>query len=489
MYLGPRHSCAILLALCACTPDPRDTRDSAGDTQADTQADTQEDPLSELVPEGGCALDEALFTSVSAEATGVPTVVRTAWELAEPAAVQVLWAIEGAEEEHATVPGEAASTGKALLFGAPAERALRYRLVAGEEGTYRCSGLQGAETGSLPVDFPLLNVQITDSEAISPGYLLTNASPSGSQPWSLVLDGAGQVLWAWSSGMVNSRVRIAPDLQAFLVATPGGDGPDDDAIMRVGLDGGILDRYTFPHIWIDFAVLPDGAIAALTDDVRDFEYEGETRHIMGQALVLREADGSQRTLWSIFDALMPDLTQRWNTFTSFSDTGEDWSHVNGVSYSPEEDAFYLSSGTLHAIFKVDRQSGATLWELSARGDDWTIEGGEMLIEAPHSAERTSTGTLLIFNRYGTFETCSEAVEIALDAKLGTATRIWGAASGECLHVNYLGGAQRLSNGNTLVSWSDRGVLDELLPDGSPALRISLPEGAQFGFAEKVPTLW
>ena len=49
---------------------------------------------------------------------------------------------------------------------------------------------------------------------------------------------------------------------------------------------------------------------------------------------------------------------------------------------------------------------------------------------------------------------SRAVEYALDPEAMTATRVWQFVHPENIYAPSMGGAQRLSNGNTLINWGN-----------------------------------
>jgi hypothetical protein len=114
-----------------------------------------------------------------------------------------------------------------------------------------------------------------------------------------------------------------------------------------------------------------------------------------------------------------------------------------------------------------------------------------LVQMPHSAVRLEDGGLLVFNRgdIGHIdEGAAFVVELALDEGSWTAEPRWTYTSPDELIVAFLGSAQRLGNGNTLIAWSSAGEVSEVTPDGEVAWQIGSNIGAAFGFSTRVRQL-
>jgi len=108
---------------------------------------------------------------------------------------------------------------------------------------------------------------------------------------------------------------------------------------------------------------------------------------------------------------------------------------------------------------------------------------------PHSVSRVSEDRLLVTNLNTQWGDCSEATEVFLDAERGEATILKSWTADNCPVVYYLGNSERLDSGNTLVSWSSAGQLDELDPEGNAVLRATLPTGGYFGYVQPVSSLY
>ena len=75
---------------------------------------------------------------------------------------------------------------------------------------------------------------------------------------------------------------------------------------------------------------------------------------------------------------------------------------------------------------------------------------------------------------------SRVVELRLDEDARTVGVVWEHLEDDSSFLRLLGDAKRLSNGNTLISWTDLGRLDEVSPDGELLWRAELPLGTVFG---------
>jgi hypothetical protein len=65
------------------------------------------------------------------------------------------------------------------------------------------------------------------------------------------------------------------------------------------------------------------------------------------------------------------------------------------------------------------------------------------------------------------------VEYALDQTAKTATMVWEYVPSAPLFNQFTGSVQRLTNGNTVVGWTNYGWVDEVAPDGSLVNRMEL----------------
>jgi hypothetical protein len=128
---------------------------------------------------------------------------------------------------------------------------------------------------------------------------------------------------------------------------------------------------------------------------------------------------------------------------------------------------------------------------SFAGDSWL--GGE------HGVHLLALDDILLFNNNSTMAAGgttplggsgdgSIALELKLDLTGKTATRIWSyKASGTAYQNDVMGDVERLPNGNTLIAYSNKGLIREV--DGSGAVLQELKTPKNFGYIEKRATLY
>ena len=97
-------------------------------------------------------------------------------------------------------------------------------------------------------------------------------------------------------------------------------------------------------------------------------------------------------------------------------------------------------------------------------------------------------TLVVFYKGPRENLDSNAVAYELNWKNMTAREIWRFASDPPLYSYGLGDADRLPNGNTLVTWSSLGQIDEVSPGGDVLWRLNTALGAAIGYIDWVETI-
>ena len=279
------------------------------------------------------------------------------------------------------------------------------------------------------------------------------------------------------AGGSGSRVRISADGQSLLYNMVSGSIEGTGGVLRIPLEGGdpVELRATGTHT--DFVELPDGGYAILAWDLR----EVKGRKIMGDAIVEVAADGTTRTLWSVWDDFEPDLTQVWPSWYTPDPTVEDWSHINGIAIDPDGSGLYVTMTFNHGVAHIDRASGTLDWWFGDDGGlDWT---GDRL-RYPHSVAPIDGGVLVFERGDPAVSTdCSTAVTVRVDTEAGTAIREGQLDGDACTHVTFLGSALPLPTGNTLVTWTTAGRIDLLTPADEVAWSLQTTNWAGVGFSD------
>ena len=141
----------------------------------------------------------------------------------------------------------------------------------------------------------------------------------------------------------------------------------------------------------------------------------------------------------------------------------DWTHCNSIFFDYEESVLYLSTRHLSRITKIDYPSGEVVWNL---GKDFTsgqiIFGNDLGLSGQHSFEKLDNGNFIMYDN-GNFDNpeLTRALEISIDDDNLTYNIEWEHYLPSDLFTHKWGDADRLINGNTLITAGASGALIEV----------------------------
>lgn len=443
--------------------------------EAETGKPDDTAPTDEPDPVEGCTEGDGPAVDVEASLTDIATVVRVRWRTEEETRGQVHFlTATGARE---TV-WSAGTVHEVLLVGNRALTDVSYRIVTDASGEVSCGEPRTITTGALPSGPPALRVEVDPDHVVEGGGYTIAPIIRLDSPYVAIVDSGGQYVWAWAdpSGdyggtYFNADLDLARG--GIWVNEQAVADESDGYVRHVNFDGALAEPVPVPGGHTDFLELPDGSIASLSWDIR--EYEGS--RYLGDRIVEVSPTGAVREVWNVWDHYTPAPDEDWPSGFYVPDPEVlDWSHVNAISYSAAEDAYFVSLPFLKGVARVERATGETTW---------LIEGLPR-VENPHSVQFLGD-TVLVFNRGDVTNetTCSGANEI----RIADGEIVWSYLSDRCLLVPFLGNAQRLADGNTLLVFSSAGELNEVSPSGDVMWRLNLDLGAAFGFSERVDSLY
>ena len=207
----------------------------------------------------------------------------------------------------------------------------------------------------------------------------------------------------------------------------------------------------------------------------------ELRRIRSDIIIEVDKEKNEVWSWALHDYLditscgardcnFPLYHERWIKVR------KDWSHVNTTSVLPDNKWFEAGNEifrpgniiflarNLSQVFIIDKGSKQIVWEYS--GD---YKGGLMF---PHESYMIpegypGAGNILIFDNGGK----KRPITIILEVNPITKKVVWKYEPGPKFYISAKGAAQRLPNGNTLISTGPRGDIIEVSPNGKTVWKL------------------
>ena len=368
---------------------------------------------------------------------------------------------------------ELVTTHHVLIIGMHADSTVQIQ-ARSSAGGQTVSATTSHTTGSLPPSIPVGQVPINDTTRTSPGWTLMNVQkgdgnsvPSSDYPAQAVMyDSGGQPVWYQLDGTgLDFGGAISVDLT--------------DRGVLFGPVGGQNMTVVEPPREVDFA----GNVIWECSDPGCGNSEGNLSHHAAKlangnyVLVRWLTDGGNQ------EPVIEEITEDQNLVASWdfqqfvprpADATGDWCHGNAATIDAANNAVYISCRWM-GLIKVTYEAPTLLWHLPA---SYNAAGLGTLQFVPsdsqftdiHDPEIHDDGTILFFDNGGwdglmqTTEHHSRAVEYQIDEDAGTATLVWEFPGNfdvdswyrDDWYQPFWGDADRLANGNVLVTAGERG---------------------------------
>jgi len=359
----------------------------------------------------------------------------------------VTWSLPGAAAESAriefglttdygmTAPVDLEQEGyRTLLLGMKPEQTYHFRVVATQEGQEFVSDDYTVETGPKTTLASITQFQVISADKREPGFILTSYWQGMQTGMVFILDEDGEIVWWYDSGMTGgvAKAAISADGRDMWLISASNQGAP---VQRVSLD--TLDAETYPN-----AVGSHDIQAGVGGTMVFIEY-GESDCDSAWEI---EKDGTTKEVLELED---------------FTPKGS--CHGNSLAYSKAKDSYVMSSLDVDAfVFPRAGGTSSNVTRLTTTAGAISTWGG-----LQHGVQLLSDNHLLIFaNREGGNMGPSVAIEYALDS----GEEVWRYEGGQ--FTANLGDVQRLPGGNTLVTYSNAGIIHEVTPDQEKVLQIT-----------------
>lgn len=345
-------------------------------------------------------------------------------------------------------------------------------------GTVTVSDTVQVATGDLPPFLQQVHMQMTG--APTSGYVLTAVADTGVTSFTVAFDSTGQLRWYREfAGMLpagETKQQRNGDFTTFLGRTPGWlqfpgyyveYRPSGEVVRTFSAPPPM---YTDNHELVltfrdstTFEAAHFFGFTTRTVDLSAFNQPSDAV-VAGHQLLRVTGDGSVKTIldgWDHFsweDRIEPP-----------PDTLFDFDHPNALDFDHDGN-YIVSYRNMGEITKIDASTGKIIWRFGGRHNQFTIRGDPLNgFSAQHSVRVLDNGDILLYDN-GTRHSPPEtrAVEYRLDPAARTADMVWQFRHSPVFWVPYTGSVERLADGNTVIGYSNRGIVTEVRPDGSVA---------------------
>ncbi len=345
---------------------------------------------------------------------------------------------------------------RGVLLGMKPEQTYHFRVSATLDGQTVRSNDTTIRTGAPPATNLLTSYEILVPDKREAGYIVTSVWNQGVGGMAFILDAEGDIVWWYDPDLEDGVARAAisadgRDLWMISSSITGGE-----PLVRVGLDG--LGRQAYSNTSGTHDIIPIEA------DLMAFIDYGSAAGI-GVSAIDRSGQLSE-----ILD--QEDLPP------TGPDAPIDIHHLNALAYDSEIDTCFLSA--LYSDVYSFPRAGATSDNIVALSS--ILGSTSVWGERQHGLQALGDNHLLMFANQAIQDPAESSV---IEFDLSDGSEVWRYNGGEV--TQNFGGAQRLPGGNTLVVYSNAGVIHETTPDLEKVLEVT--SAFKLGYATWVPSLY
>ena len=309
------------------------------------------------------------------------------------------------------------------------------------------------------------------------GYTLF--SPNGGDD-AYLLDMEGNYIHRWHyPGAIAYGYLL--DNGNLLFRDLGSNPPGADHIREIDWDSRLVWEHYDPTLRRHnrlpngnnlFLLQRDRISAELTNRVRGgFTRPGDPERMFGDQVVEVAPDGTEVSVWRSADHLDPETD-----VICPLETRDAWGGANDLTASPDGSTFLISFRILDTVALVDRASGEIAWK-------W----GPGIISHQHHPTYLDNGNVLLLDNGSHRRGLSYSRVIEVDPSTGEIVWQYQGLPTVSFFTHFTGGAQRLPNGNTLITEGQPGRLFEVTRAGEIVWEFVSPfvVPSQFGMANGV----
>lgn len=332
---------------------------------------------------------------------------------------------------------------------------------------------------------PVIDVAVADPAGDDLFFLAPKQA--GAQTGALIVDGEGEVVWSQPNERAVADFRVQtyrgePVLTWYEGTSKGGYGEGEfviadssyEEVARVRAGNGLAgDLHEFELTDEGTAlvlayVLEPADLSAVGGPTEGYQLDNVVQEVdVATGEVLFEWSAADHVpMEDTYSELVPDAaaTDDERDEDGTEEFPFDWFHVNSVT--ADGDVLLVSARNTHAVYAVDRRTGALRWTLGGRSSDFRLEDGARFAWQ-HHARRLPDGTISLFDNQAAppLAERSRGLVLSLDEQAGTArvAREW--AHTEDVLAGSQGNLQVLDDGGAVVGWGSEGRVTHYDPHG------------------------
>lgn len=384
----------------------------------------------------------------------------------------------------------------AIVAATTAAAAGAWALMSTSSDDSGASGAQVRRFHSRPGLDPDAVTVTVPAHRTDPGYVFLAVKRGPGQDGPQVVDDQGHVVWfrptppgMAATGFRVQRYRGQPVLTWWQGHTHFGHGMGEYVILdrhyrRIAVvhagNGHRGDHHEFQ--------LTSRGTAYLTAYVPrklDLSTVGGSRNGTIYESLLQEVDvATGRVVWEWHSADHVPVTEGMTP--PKSDRPHDYFHLNAVNVNRDGNLL-LSGRNVHAIYKVNRHTGAIMWRLGGRRSDFRFGPGARFA-FQHDVQRRDDGTISLFDNEATPPQAdqSRGLVLRVNERSRTATLVRAYTHPDKLLAGAEGNVQTLRRGHVFMSWGATDHVTEMSRRGRLLFDLQLPPGSDTYQAFRFP---
>ncbi len=438
---------------------------------------------------------ESSLTATATASEWIEAVFLISWTTEKEASHFVEFGLDDSLDR--LTPTETGTAPSIPLLGMKAGRTYSWRAVSlTAVGVRLESSVETLQVPDVPADYPSPTLVFsTDESQVAEGYMLVSVAPAlagtDTQAMVTLIDGDGDYVW-WRV-LEKGHFAVSPSFSAHsntvllddYYEQPSGEA--GSGIWQLSLDGssGIYTETVLGHHAV---IEPEpGVLAWIAGDVRpnpgipqwtftDRVYEGTPENATNPVELINLFDDyfeGQYTAPCIHALGLFDIPPYEQVM--------EWTHSNSLVFLPGDESYIVHMRWTDTVVKIDRATGAILWEMGGPNSTFTQANGDALYGGAESSVLFShahlsqfwDGGFVVFDNADHNGKISGFLEYAYDEQTLTVSPVFEFRDPLGRFTSVLGDARKMPGGNYISAWTRSGEILEVDPTGEPVWGIDV----------------